>query len=436
MKLAYVLPEYPPHSGGGIITYYTNLLPELARMGHDITVVVASPSTDAFDAYESDRINVQFVRPDQLRDMSSQFAQFSAVPVLQKHLATAWSAWRIVGGNNGFDLVEATDWGLLYVPWVVSPSKAPVVVQCHGSIGQIASAEPEPGHELEALLTQLIEQKTLEDADEVQTYSRANAAYWQSVLRRDVTYLPPAWTPPADGGDRGSRGVVVARIQEWKGAIDLCRAMRRLGAAAPSIDWVGRDTRYLSNGESMSHFLSETYGDVWGKTVVPVGRRSFGDAREMQRRAKFAIIPSKWDVFNFTVVEAMSAGTPVIVSDGAGAADLIENGVTGLVVASGDDAALAEAIRTMDGMSDASRSEMGARARASIALRLDAGAIAAQRATRYQAIAHQPREPHHSSPLYTALRPGAAGDGLALLDRLPLRKLARYVSRRAIRKIR
>ena len=61
------------------------------------------------------------------------------------------------------------------------------------------------------------------------------------------------------------------------------------------------------------------------------------EVARLQRAARFNVITLDLrDVFNFTCVEAMASGRPVICSRGAGASGLIEDGVNGFVFESGD----------------------------------------------------------------------------------------------------
>ena len=57
--------------------------------------------------------------------------------------------------------------------------------------------------------------------------------------------------------------------------------------------------------------------------------------------AKAVLVPSTWDVFNLVAAEAMAMGRVVVISDCAGAADLVQHGVSGFVFPKGDAAALA-----------------------------------------------------------------------------------------------
>jgi glycosyltransferase involved in cell wall biosynthesis len=66
---------------------------------------------------------------------------------------------------------------------------------------------------------------------------------------------------------------------------------------------------------------------------------------ELFRAADASILSSSWENFPHTVVEALAAGTPVIATAVGGVAEVVRDGVNGLLVAPGDVEMLAGAIR-------------------------------------------------------------------------------------------
>jgi hypothetical protein len=40
MKLLFIIPEYPPHSGGGIATFYRDILSKISDQGHLVNILV------------------------------------------------------------------------------------------------------------------------------------------------------------------------------------------------------------------------------------------------------------------------------------------------------------------------------------------------------------------------------------------------------------
>lgn len=442
MKLLFVLPEYPPHQGGGIITFYRNLLPRLAKRGHTVRVIVGSGVFAAEDAgrVEIEGVSVETLELRRLRATMPRFARYSAMPGLQRYLAAAWALREQAAGGEGFDVVEATDWGLLFLPWVAEPGP-PVVAQMHGSCGQIAVHDPVAGEEAQGELVRLLEIAAAARVDVLQSYSEANATFWRAQSRREVAMIPPAWAslvPPCPAGARSGRGLVVGRVQRWKGPEVLCEALRLLGDRVPGMDWMGRDTSFETRGGSMAAHLARTYPDVWNRYLVHLPQQSPKAAAEAQARASFVVVPSSWDMFNFTVIEAMGLGTPILCSTGAGACDLVEDGRTGFLFRAGDPDSLASALDRLLSRNEGEREAMGRAGREAVITRLDPEHIADLRLEAYAWAASQSaRADHPDDWLRCAIVPQNGDiEGLRFLEHLPLKPLARHVWRRCLAKLR
>jgi glycosyltransferase involved in cell wall biosynthesis len=66
---------------------------------------------------------------------------------------------------------------------------------------------------------------------------------------------------------------------------------------------------------------------------------------ELFRAADATILSSSWENFPHTVLEALSVGTPVLAMEAGGVAEVVHDGVNGLLVEAGDTTALGEAVR-------------------------------------------------------------------------------------------
>jgi glycosyltransferase involved in cell wall biosynthesis len=66
---------------------------------------------------------------------------------------------------------------------------------------------------------------------------------------------------------------------------------------------------------------------------------------ELFHAADASVLTSSWENFPHTVVEALAVGTPVLAMDAGGVAEVVEDGVNGLLVPAGDTAALTDAVR-------------------------------------------------------------------------------------------
>ena len=76
----------------------------------------------------------------------------------------------------------------------------------------------------------------------------------------------------------------------------------------------------------------------------------YGELAALIRDADVAVFPSIWqEPFGMTVVEAMATETAVVASRVGGIPEIVEHGVTGLLVEREDPAALSEAVLTLLG---------------------------------------------------------------------------------------
>ncbi len=95
--------------------------------------------------------------------------------------------------------------------------------------------------------------------------------------------------------------------------------------------------------------------------IEDVGYKSGTELARLYRQALLVVVPSIWaDPCPTVALEAMANGRPVVASAGGGLPEIVEDGVTGLLVPPGDPVALRTAIvRLLD--EPARREEMGAR---------------------------------------------------------------------------
>lgn len=440
MKLLLVVPELGEGDLGGIATFYAGTVAGLVRAGFRVHVLVTfwegRPRAEITPG-----VTVEPLDAALLERHRASFDHFRSLPVIRDHLSRAWAAWEQIRRGEGYDLVETTDWGLLFAPWVASGDAPPTIVQLHGSCGQIEEHDPFEGQELEGHLLRLLEAGLLTSADSLQALSSSNALAWSGLTARSVATIPPAWCPPETVGDGSAaapaRGLIVGRVQAWKGPEVLCRALRLLGQSAPPIDWIGRDMPYRRPGRSMSAHLAATFPDVWGSRVRPLGVLARRETARRQAAAGFAAVPSIWDTFNLTCAEAMGLGKLVLCSEGAGACDLVEDGVTGLRFRPGNPEALRDAIQRCLDLGEGARRDMGGRAHESVRRALDPETVTARRVEAYQALAKQGKWPHWPSDwLVSAVSPrGALARPYGFLDQYPLRELVSHSLRRTVRKL-
>jgi L-malate glycosyltransferase len=115
-------------------------------------------------------------------------------------------------------------------------------------------------------------------------------------------------------------------------------------AAAPAVLEQFPDTTFVlvGEGEQRSHFEKQVRDLGFLQSFLFLGRRS--DIPEILASCDIAVLPSRAEGLPNAVLEYMAAGLPVIASRVGGNAELVQDGVTGMLVPSEDSAALSAAL--------------------------------------------------------------------------------------------
>ncbi|WP_354699259.1 glycosyltransferase [Paraconexibacter sp. AEG42_29] len=184
-------------------------------------------------------------------------------------------------------------------------------------------------------------------------------------LDAHVVYCPIELDPPAAdapwpatiGGDGASvvpDGPIigfVGRIEPRKGVIDLVNAAPALHAALPGARIIVMgDDPYESNPAYLAEVRAATAVEhlPW-----------IANASGVMRHLDVLVAPSHQEPFGTVLSEAMAVGTPVVATRVGGLAEVVEDGVTGVLVEPGQpDALAAGVLRVL-----ADRTQMGSAAR-------------------------------------------------------------------------
>jgi glycogen(starch) synthase len=164
----------------------------------------------------------------------------------------------------------------------------------------------------------------------------------------------------------------VGRLERRKGVMEWIRAAVLAAAEDPRLDFEFIGANCLGT--------DDLRGPAIVAAMVPdhlKGRFHFrGELNRSQlprlfSRARMAVVPSRWENFPNTCVEAMCTGLPVIATKEGGMAEMIENGRTGWLADSADTDGLYKALRQALQVSPRDLSEMGREASATIRKKCD-----------------------------------------------------------------
>jgi glycosyltransferase involved in cell wall biosynthesis len=437
LKILFVLPEYYPHSGGGISTYYLHYIKALKPHVQLIKVIVGSGYTQSNEKYNLDGVNIEYLEPGLYQNQLKNFSKFDLIPEYKKNVAAAWAMWEQVNRGIGFDIIECTDFGLGFIPWLVN-HKIPVITRLHGSSGQIEMFEPNLKEGLSGDLCRYTELNFLQHADKLITHSTTNQLFWKSILSKEITLIPPVFSVYADAVPYEKKepfGIVCARIQQWKGPDILCKAIQELAERDVLIKWYGKDTNY-DNINSKSTQLSKAFSAIWGIKIVVHNPIDHTSLQLIQQKARYAIIPSTWDMYNFTGLEYMSAGTILICSDGAGVSELIEDGINGFRYSREDHLALASCIKKVQALSKDEYNTMVTNARNTLTNELSTLILIEANLLIYKKAKAQFISAEANDYQVASFQPSRTEYQIdSLLDKQPLKKLITYLLKRIRKKL-
>ena len=287
--------------------------------------------------------------------------------------------------------------------------RKPFVVSLHGGVFDVPAAEreqmlkpiankPEWGKVFGALFGS---RRILEDADQVICVGQSEMEKAKGQLGHDrIAYLPNgvdcAKFAVGDGAAFRARHAIpagaflvlnVSRLDAQKNQRLLLEAFARLLEAQPDafLVLIGPETQ-PDYAAGLREFVAAN-GLARRVQILPGLRNDSPDLANAYHACDVFVLPSMHEPFGIVVLEAWSAGRPVIVSHVGGLKALVRDGETGLFISKAADASaedLAGQLRVLCG-SPALRQKLGAAGREEALLRYDWTRIGQQLEQLYQA---------------------------------------------------
>jgi glycosyltransferase involved in cell wall biosynthesis len=367
MRIAIVSQEFPPETGsGGIGTQACAKALGLADRGHEVLVI--SHSVDEF-RHESRQGNVHVIRiPGYDSELTIETEQ---VRWLTYSMRVAVELSRM-HADVDLDLAEFPEWGCeAYVHLLnqTAANRIPTAIHLHGPIVMFAHAIgwPDPTSEFYRV-ARMMEETCLRLADGVYSSSRCSAEWCERHYNLDAAAMPVMHTGidtsffrqmPVSKSKRPTV-VFVGRLEANKGIDVLVDAGCRLAKLFPDlqIQLLGRP-----NPNRVRELTQKAAAAGHADMIALPGYISREHLPEFLSRAHVFAAPSYYEGGpGFVYLEAMACGLPVVACNGSGAAEVIENGVTGCLITPGDVEGLHDVLAQL--LSDESlRSDMGRRAR-------------------------------------------------------------------------
>lgn len=151
--------------------------------------------------------------------------------------------------------------------------------------------------------------------------------------------------------------IIVGRLRDEKGHGILLDAMVEVVTKIS-------DVRLLVIGDGPDREILKLKAESLGiaSNIVWMGQKEPDEVFKLLAISDIAVVPSLFEGFGLTAVEAMAAGLPAVGSDIDGLKEVIQHGVTGTLVPPGDSTALAKALTDLLKNPDRAK-EMGTKGR-------------------------------------------------------------------------
>jgi len=351
-RVALVASSFAPYVGG-VEEHVRHVAAGLRARGHDVVVwVVDRGDADAPDVVDGVRVR-RLPTPMPARSAGS-VARFAL------RAPGAWRAWQQALREDRPDLLNVQCFGPngAWATALAVLSRRRLVVSSHG--------------------------ETYSDADDVFTHSALLRRSLVAALRR-----ADAVTGCSDHVVRDLEGrfaLAPGRAVVVPNGVDPAEPAAEVTLPARYLLAVGRVVRTKGFDLLLEAFAVAALPDValviggdgperealaarareLGVPVHLPGRLDRGQVVAAMAGALAVVVPSRVEAFGIVVLEGWRSGAPIVVTSHGGPADLVTDGVDGLVVDPHDTAALARALRLVVTDAEAAR-RMGAAGRAAVA---------------------------------------------------------------------
>jgi len=358
MKIAFYAPSWPPGCvANGIVTYLSQLVPSLRRLGHEVFVLTPLKATECDDPYTIDLQSFAAARTVWGRAryiLAPETAQFSAASS-----AIACAVINLVEEKK-LDVLEMEE----SFGWIYEISRLellPVVVRLHGPwflngrLNDFGETIPLTSRR------EVREGKGIEHAHFVSVPSenvlRAVKNHYRLKLTASRVISNPinavveaeAWNISTCNNDRL---LFVGRFDRAKGGDVVLRAFAELAMSNPSLKltFVGPDIGIKEVDGKVAFFEQFVRSNLpercWSR-IEFCGQKNPLDVMPLRARHFATIIASQQENAPYSVLEAMAHGCPVVATAVGGIPELIKDERNGLLVPSQDVKAMAAACQKL-----------------------------------------------------------------------------------------
>ena len=346
--------EYTPHMVGGLGKHVVELLPELIDQGVEVHLITprfrgGEPEeplrgADGRPAANGSRVYRVDPHPYQMPNFYTN--------AVQTNVLLEQAARHLVEQSGRFDLIHAHDWLVSFSAIALKHSRhLPLLATIHAT--EMGRNRGHLGDQMQRDI-HMAEWNLLHESWRV--IACADFMAWEigtyfGASRDKIDVIPNGVDPaPFDRLDRAAlqswRDQIVppdTKIVFYVGRLVWEKGLQVLVDAAPQIVSIYPRVKFvIAGGGDFRHDLAErARRNGVGDWFLFPGRISDEDRDRLYKVADVAVFPSLYEPFGIVALEAMAAGTPVVVSDVGGLSEVVNLHETGIKVHPDDPGSLA-----------------------------------------------------------------------------------------------
>jgi glycogen synthase len=389
MKIAFISYEFPPDTGkGGIGTYVKQIAAAMADCNMVVHVFAGSNQrtyTEKMDGYQVHWIMCNNGNDFKTKVVNSFQALHNIAPFdLMESPEIGGNAWEIKKKFPYVPLVvrlHAPD----YLVESLKKKYVPFFAKLRFVLGAFRRLKWDMGYWRKYKKESDADYQFIQLANYITAPSEAMKDWavknWK-IAPEKISVIPNIFLPPTAllqipicVDQQYKRVVFFGRLNALKGLVNASKAMKKILQEYPEWKWrvIGDDGNGPYAGISMRNWMKEYLKPV-------IQQVQFLDGMDYEKlpwsitEAEIILLPSLFESFSYTCVEAMAAGKAVVGSKFSGMADMIMDGENGLLIDAANKMDIYSAIQLLI-QDDKARYRMSVQARESIQNKYSAGKL-------------------------------------------------------------
>ncbi len=345
MNICFLSKEYPPRINGGVGVYIYEMARTLVELGHKVYVI-----TEAYDKEEESAeagVYVYRIKPIELpflfllRDRLRR-----TVERLEYSFAVSITLSKITQKNR-IDVVESTDARAEGLWYYLFHKKPALLIKLHTPESIIFSWNNDPCSADNSLI-KVIEEFWIMKARKLLCISvempKVLSRYYKLDFPEVTQHFNPVnidlFKPDCKCDDIKNAVLYVGRLEFRKGVHVLIRAIPEVLKVFPSVKFI-----FIGKDCGMKSYLTKKIQEFdCAKSIVFFDHISQDDLPYYYQTSTLCVIPSLWENFPYTCLEAMSCGKPVVASSVGGIVEIVKNKYSGILVTPGSVNELAQSM--------------------------------------------------------------------------------------------